>query len=310
MIKGMMTCFNNPLICFYVMDLLKKIPPHEKPTTMRPFRFLPDNLDETLFEHRNKEYGAYELRKSYHVRVIKSFLFSLSLLLVLFGTPFLIKYFSKKEKPKADNYTTTMVDLSMKYDVDQKKSDPLPIAHASQKNKSNPFFQIISDSLLTMVEVKNDSIQQPVDLTALANNNAGLSISSGGDSNDTTASTVNHEIPGTALTASTVPYGLASVDKVPQFPGGINALTVFLIKNTHYNSIAREAGVTGKVHASFIVNSKGEVEAIKIIRSLGYGLDEEVLRVLSIMPKWEPGLYQGKAVSTILNIPVSFSLIQ
>ena len=77
----------------------------------------------------------------------------------------------------------------------------------------------------------------------------------------------------------------------------------FLQKNIRYSETARSADASGHVYASFIINSKGEVEAIKIIRGLGFGLDEEVMRVIGIMPKWEPGYYHGKAVSTIFNLP-------
>ena len=58
------------------------------------------------------------------------------------------------------------------------------------------------------------------------------------------------------------------------------------------------------------LSQKGEVGAIKIIHSLGYGLDEEVERVLDMMPVWKPGYYHGNPVSTVLNLPVSFNLIQ
>ena len=80
--------------------------------------------------------------------------------------------------------------------------------------------------------------------------------------------------------------------------------------NIHYNEQAKMAGVKGRMYASFIINSSGKVEMVKILRGLGYGLDEEVIRVLNSMPPWKPGYFRGKPVSTIMNIPVSFNLLQ
>ncbi len=279
---------------------------------MRPFRFFSDNLDETLFEHRNKEYGAYELRKSYHTRVLRSFSISLSFIAILFGTPVLIEYFSEKPKPNHETYTTLPLKLEQKIIVEQtqKQIDPV-ISPTSQKNVVDPTFQVIPDSLLSKETDKKDTIQKSVDLTASINNNTNNGdTNSQSSSKDTTSSGGTPGGSGATLVASSLPYSMAAVDITPKFPGGDPSMVNFLQKNIHYNERAKEAGVSGKVYASFIINSKGEVEAIKIIRSLGFGLDEEVVRVLGIMPKWIPGSYKGKPVSTILNLPVSFNLVQ
>lgn len=94
----------------------------------------------------------------------------------------------------------------------------------------------------------------------------------------------------------------------PAFPGGQNAMNKFLIAHIKYPPIARDAGIQGKVWASFIITKTGKVENIQIVRGLGYGLDEEVLRVLAKMPDWTPGMEYGKPVNVKLQLPVNFKL--
>jgi protein TonB len=88
-------------------------------------------------------------------------------------------------------------------------------------------------------------------------------------------------------------YGLNTIDTPPEFPGGMNALHKFLSDN--YNMPA-EAGVTGKVIASFTVERNGKLSNIKAVRDPGKGFGEELARVLKLSPKWKPGTLKGKKV--------------
>ena len=68
-----------------------------------------------------------------------------------------------------------------------------------------------------------------------------------------------------------------------------------------------KTGVEGTVYASFIINTDGSLSDAKILKGLGQSYDDEVLRVISLMPKWKPGKQNGKTVPTLMNIPVKFS---
>lgn len=98
------------------------------------------------------------------------------------------------------------------------------------------------------------------------------------------------------------------VEKLPQFPGGVGALTTYLAQNLKYPDAARQAKVQGKVFVNFIINQDGSVSDINVLKGIGYGCDEEAVRVVSRMPNWEPGKQSGKAVRTRFNIPIAFSL--
>lgn len=98
------------------------------------------------------------------------------------------------------------------------------------------------------------------------------------------------------------------VEVMPEYPGGENARQQFLAKNIQYPALAMKNNIQGTVFASFIVEKDGSLSNFKIVKGIGFGCDEEVLRVMNIMPKWKPGTQQSKSVRVLFNLPVKFSL--
>jgi TonB family protein len=98
------------------------------------------------------------------------------------------------------------------------------------------------------------------------------------------------------------------VEGVPTFPGGDKAFSKFLSVNVKYPKAARESNIQGRVIAKFIIEQDGSLTDIKIIRGIGYGADEESLRVLKLSPKWNPGTQNGKPVRVAYSVPISFAL--
>lgn len=97
-------------------------------------------------------------------------------------------------------------------------------------------------------------------------------------------------------------------DRVPEFPGGLEALGQFIARNIHYPSTARKNKTQGKVLVSFVIDKDGTVTDIKIKRGIGDGCDEEALRVIAMMPKWRPGVQNGKLVRVAYSVPLAFTL--
>jgi len=95
---------------------------------------------------------------------------------------------------------------------------------------------------------------------------------------------------------------------MPTYPGGETALLRFLSNNIRYPVSAQRNGVQGKVVVKFVVDSVGNVVKAKILKSVMRDLDEEALRVVNNMPKWKPGMQDGKAVNVRYSLPVSFKL--
>lgn len=96
------------------------------------------------------------------------------------------------------------------------------------------------------------------------------------------------------------------VDIPAEFPGGINKARQFIANNIKYPDEAVENGVNGTVQVKFTIELDGSISNITILRKLGYGCDEEVIRVLKRMPKWSPAQLNGKNVRSYFTMPVSF----
>jgi protein TonB len=98
------------------------------------------------------------------------------------------------------------------------------------------------------------------------------------------------------------------VENAPAFPGGDGARMKFLQDNIKYPQMARDSGIQGTVYVTFVVERNGNVTDVKILRGIGGGCDEEAVRVVQNMPKWEPGKQRGKPVRVQFNMPIKFTL--
>jgi Ca-activated chloride channel family protein len=96
------------------------------------------------------------------------------------------------------------------------------------------------------------------------------------------------------------------VESMPEFPGGEDSLKEFLKLNLMVPEDALKNHISGKVIVQFTVSTDGTIQDIKIVKSLGYGCDEEVIRLLKAMPAWIPGKQNGKPVKTTMILPVNF----
>ena len=100
------------------------------------------------------------------------------------------------------------------------------------------------------------------------------------------------------------------VDEKPVFPGGEMAMMEFIGANIHYPDKAIKDGKQGTVVCQFVVNSKGKISDVKIMRSVSPEMDAEAVRVIKSMPTWTPGKQDGKAVNTAYTLPIRFRLNQ
>ena len=98
------------------------------------------------------------------------------------------------------------------------------------------------------------------------------------------------------------------VEQMPEFPNGQEALMLYIAKQVKYPAEAKKAGAQGRVFIGFIVEPDGSLSDFKVLRGIGYGCDEEALRVVKSMPKWQPGMHRGKAVRVQYLVPVNFRL--
>lgn len=101
---------------------------------------------------------------------------------------------------------------------------------------------------------------------------------------------------------------LTDADDMPEFPGGQDALLNYLMRTIRYPKECYENGIQGRVVVSFIVEKDGSVSEACVVKNVEPKLDAEALRVISLMPKWEPGKHDGKPVRVSYSVPINFRL--
>ena len=100
------------------------------------------------------------------------------------------------------------------------------------------------------------------------------------------------------------------VDEMPQYPGGEKAMMEYVAKNVKYPQEAKDKEIQGRVFVSFVIEKDGSVSTVKVMRGIGGGCDEEAVRVVSSMPKWKPGIKDGKPVRVSYMMPLNFKLTE
>ena len=98
------------------------------------------------------------------------------------------------------------------------------------------------------------------------------------------------------------------VEEQPHFIGGQNKMLEFFASNLKYPASAQKAGIQGKVIVQFTVGKEGEIYSAKVVRGINEDLDNEALRVVNSMPRWEPGKQKGENVAVLFTVPLSFKL--
>lgn len=256
------------------------------------------NLNEIIFAKRNKNYGAYAIRSTYGSTIFKS----LSIMAFGFGTFMALAYYfsNRNNTPKQetlpfiqDSIYVVEVDNSIKENK-VKTVDPPSDSPSGKKNPDNTNVAIVDSTTAktTSVEIDHTTVA-----TGTGTTTAEVPTTGG---SGTTPSVTN--TGGGGEIAET--FG---VDTQPEFEGGLKALYQFVSKNLKYPAAAIDDGKSGTVYVKFVVDEKGKVCNLTLQNNVGYGLDEEALRVVGIIPNFKtPATVAGKAVKVYYQLPIKF----
>lgn len=260
-------------------------------------------LNEVVFENRNKNYGAYVIRSSYNESIRKSLFLLSGFVLVLYIS---VMLYNKSQSIKSISETTALAD-------DLKSKDLVYEYHVEPIKPEQPQQPQQNTVAAAAPGGGTPIIRDEATTTATINTNNPVNGQGTNESTGTSSTSTLTGVPSTSVTENTNtttetgPVYIA--EEMPEFEGGVNGLMKYVAQNISYPELAKQIGKEGTVHVSFVVNEKGEVEATKIVRGIGYGCDEEVVRVISNMPKWKKvGKNAGHPVKVRFNIPVSFKL--
>lgn len=260
-----------------------------------------DVLD-ILFENRNKNYGAYALRKLYPKR-LKAALSFMLLTCIVFST---ITFFPSKK------ISLPVVPYSMDPELARVKeeSKKLEVKHETVKpqKKETPVAQkrFVGNPLIVPNNVITDTIQAINENDVIGDKNV-ITTNSG----PATVQPVTIGNTGSSETASpiidkTQPLNQDAIDVLPSYPGGMEALRKFLQRNLN-NPEEMEEGASVSVKVTFVVGYEGKLKGFKITEDGGEVFNKEVIRVLKKMPDWLPGKANGENVSVYYTIPVKFT---
>ena len=137
---------------------------------------------------------------------------------------------------------------------------------------------------------------------------AGLSVGLLGASQVALAQTPDSLRMDTIENADEIEEIFGIVETMPMFRGGERKLMEFIGSNVVYPKEAIDAGIEGRVFVEFYIEKDGSVSNAKVLRGLGYGCDEEALRVVGLMPKWRPGKQRGQCIRVKYTLPIIFKL--
>ncbi len=259
-------------------------------------------LNDIVFEHRNKEYGAYDLRQRYPQTLRKALLIGVAIVLIMIVVPSIYAKFSVKSGIETNKEVTAWTDVNLT--APEPVIEPVePIALPKQSTVAFPPYVVETDA--------PDNTEVPIidDFDKAQSASVTYDGDDGGEPPIMPPSD-NKQPPVTTIVAEVAPtvFDSYSVDIQPEFPGGINGFKEFLTKNLKYPSAAQSAGVSGKVYLQFTVNQDGSLDNISAIKGIGFGCDEEAIRVMKLMPAWKPGRQSGRAVRVKFNVPIVFAL--
>lgn len=256
---------------------------------------------ELVFKNKNKEYGAYQLRKKYN-RNLTIILFSVMMFL---SSGFILTMIKNEPKPVVkisytDNKTINIEEPPKELEVIKKEE-----THKGSAPK-------ISKSFLPPVVTDNDVVSDVPVNSDLDNTNINLSDNNGegddfnnyGDGVDDSGNNLTID-DNNVIKTDTI---LTFVDEEPIFPGGDYEMKKFISNNIVYPQDDIYLNIQGRVVVKFAVEKDGSISNISIIRSLSVNCDKSAIELIKKMPNWKPGKINGNPVRVWCTIPINFEL--
>jgi len=265
-------------------------------------------LDDIVFANRNKAYGAYALRKGYPAVVTRALIIGSAITALALFAPTLLDILTPEKKEEA------MVE------VDLMKLPPPPIDPNEPPPPPPPPVELPKVNTVKFLppEVKPDEEvpeETPPPAVEELKEAVAAEKTQEGDPNaeeviaapEATAAPTKAEVVVEAP-APKEDEVFTVVEQNPEFVGGQAAMYAWLSKNIKYPAAASRANISGKVFVSFTVNTDGSITDAQVLKGLGFGTDEEAVRVVKSMPRWKPGKQSGRPVRVKYNLPISFQL--
>jgi protein TonB len=279
---------------------------------MAQIDLISNEWSDMMFENRNKEYGAYVLRRQTGRRNV----ISMIAVLLLFAAVMVFMIAKnayeayQKEHAVMDQVTELSALTQQKKKEAKVERKEIPVKMEQQQVVE----KVKSSVKFTAPVIKKDDEVKPEDELKSQDEIMNSKVAVGA------LNVVGNDESGEVLKAkeviATEPVKPKEeenkvfdvVEQMPSYPGGMGALMQYLSSHIKYPVIAEENGIQGRVICTFVVERDGSITDVRIAKSVDPSLDKEAMRVVSSMPKWIPGKQNGSAVRVKYTLPVTFRL--
>lgn len=261
-----------------------------------------------VFDGKNKGYGAYQLRKSSSKRHIVAFVATVFFVGVVAAIPAFL------DAVKSQNENLGGIDdVFVIANLDPAKNE-IPEQNIIEQELAPPPPPVLATMIFTpptiVEDTQVDEAREMHTINELQESN--LAISSVENLHGSTAPDAvdpadlfEHQ---QVVEAPKVEKPFESVEQPPQFQGGDVELMRYLNSNIKYPAVAAENGIQGQVVLRFVVNKEGGISDVEVLKTLDASCDREAIRVVKSMPRWIPGMQNGRNVPVYYTLPVRFKL--
>jgi len=258
---------------------------------------IPTDLNDIIFAGRNKEYGAYLLRKNYKRNILIASIIGIGLSISTVGASII----------------SNMMNISnLRYRRIETPFDFTPPPIIDPETVILPHIELPPPPVVNSVrflppEITDRDVTQ--ELPPTQDDMIDRKISSVNIDGPTTDDIIVEPVEKNTLVGESKEEKIFTIVEIkPSYPGGFEALSKYLSKNLRYPASAQKVNAQGRVYLTFVVNSLGEISKVEVLKGIGFGCDEEATRVVQGMPKWTPGKQGGRNVSVKFTLPISFAL--
>jgi protein TonB len=265
------------------------------------------DLNDIIFAQKNREYGAFVLRKYYHKFLSYATIAALVFFVLSVSTPLIVAYLKpkavvEKKKAKIIDYT----QLAEPPSIEKKQQEIVKVDEPPPLKSTVQFLPPVvkADELVKEEFIPSQEELKEVDPGAKTQKGDSLQ----GIDFSTREIEEKPEEKQIDETVEEKPEIFTFAEEMPSYPGGDEALYAFVTANIEYPEIAKRAGVEGKVFVSFVVTKDGSLSTIRVEKGIGGGCDEEAVSVIRKMPRWTPGKQNGRPVYVKVIVPILFKL--
>jgi len=246
-------------------------------------------FDDIVFEVRNKEYGAYKLRKKYNRNVTIALLIGIVVLATAIITPYLNAKAAENRTKRAERQVVVKMENLDQPNQQVAPPPPPPPSDVVQQQKYVP--PQVVDS------IKPEEVKQLMTADQAQTEVTNKEVVE-----------VQQQVKEEVQEAEPEEVPFVVVEEMPMYPGGDVELLKYIAEHTQYPEVAKENNIQGKVIVRFCVTAKGGVSQVSVMKSVDPELDKEAIRVVNTLPAFKPGKQGGKAVPVWYMVPITFTL--